>query len=105
MNAVAVRLDAAPAARPHHAQLEAGAADTVGQALQVLSGLERADGEDVVTVRGGPARRNSSPEASGMTRIRSSGTCSSSTSSPFVNSEIVITRAAARTTRGTNRRL
>jgi hypothetical protein len=41
----------------------------------------------------------------GMTVIRSAGTPSRSTTSALVNSEIAITRVAARTTRGTQMRL
>ena len=104
-NAGAVRLDAAPAARADDPQLETRTARTLRQPREVLARLERPDREDVVAVGGRSAVPNASPAASGITRIRSSGTPSSSVTSRLVKSEIVITRAAALTARGTKKRL
>src|SRR4051794_27978960 len=52
---LAARLDAAPARRTDDAQL--AAADRIDRALEVLSRLERADGEHVVALRARPFAR------------------------------------------------
>ena len=102
----AVDLDAAPARRADDAQLDA-------EPLRGL--LARRPGSSAARASRPRARSRPRPPGRrgrtarrppfGITRIRSSGTPSSSTTSPRVNSDTAITRLAARATLGTAKRL